>query len=46
MAGSGLAAPAPILVAMFVLEDELLATPFPRASCRVVAKYVATNTDE
>ena len=46
MTGSGLAAPAPILAAMFMLADGLRATPFPRAGCRVGAKYVATNTDE
>lgn len=70
MAGSGLAAPAPILAAMFVLSDGLRATRFPigltvavirgrrgagpargarsraRAGRRVVAKYVAMDTDE
>ncbi len=58
MVGSGVAASAPILAAMFVLADGLRATRFPedfydwspcaaaRAGCRVVAKYVATNTDE
>jgi hypothetical protein len=69
MAGSGLAAPAPILAAMFALSDGLRATRFPigltvavirgqraagpardhatsAAQIEVVAKYVATNTDE
>lgn len=54
MAGSGLAAPAPMLAAMFVLADGLRPTRFPigspsaaeRVGCRVVANDVATNTDE
>jgi hypothetical protein len=54
MAGSGLAAPAPILAVMFALADGLRAMRFQRATgpaearagCRVAATSVATTMDE